>query len=214
MHPPSPAPNDTPQSTPQCLVHGQPASGPCARCGTFLCARCPLVDGLCESCVQRLGGPDGLTVESIARHSKPNILVRRAVATWLDLLPSGGLMWAMDRLLRTSGLDIPQWTGWFWFLGYYLVCEALWGCSFGKWLLGIRIVDARGHVPGWTKAARRTLARFFEANLLLCGGLPAMATARSSPSRQRLGDRWAGTYVIMADDLRKHSRRLGQTGPG
>ncbi|WP_309895859.1 RDD family protein [Archangium sp.] len=75
-------------------------------------------------------------------------------------------------LAQGSGLDVPEWTGWLWFLGYYLVCEALWGCRLGKWLMGLRVVDAQGHAPGWANAARRTLTRFFEANMLLCGGLP------------------------------------------
>lgn len=212
MQPPHQATtSDTAQESPRCLAHGQSAVGPCPRCGTFLCAQCRVLEGLCESCVKHLGGPERLTVEALALGAGSSLLVRRAVAMVLDLLPSGGLMLAVYRLTEAAGLELPQWTGWFWFLGYYLVCEALWGASLGKWLLSIRVVDERGRAPGWSRAARRTLTRFFEANGLLCGGMPALLIASNSPVRQRLGDKWAGTYVLHTKDLRRLAEATSST---
>jgi uncharacterized RDD family membrane protein YckC len=214
MQPPHQATkSDTSQAPPQCQVHAQTAVGPCPRCGTFLCARCRVLENLCESCVRHLGGPERLTVEALALGSGSSLLVRRGVAMGIDLFPSAGLMLAMYRLTGATGLDLPQWTGWFWFLGYYLVCEALWGASLGKWLLSIRVVDERGQAPGWSRAARRTLTRFFEANGLLCGGLPALLIASRSRARQRLGDQWAGTYVLRIEDLRRLTEHSATAGP-
>lgn len=198
--------------TASCPVHHQPATAPCARCGTFICARCTVVEGMCADCIQRLGSVGLTAVEAITFQYDTSHLLRRGGALLLDTLPAAGLMWLMDRAVR-SALPVPEWTAWFWFLGYFLVCEALWGCSPGKWVCGLRIVEARGQKPGWSRAARRTLARFLEANTLLCGGLPAFLFALRSPFRQRLGDRWAGTYVLTAADAARLSAAFASSRP-
>jgi hypothetical protein len=38
-----------PSTVPVCPVHLEHSTGPCVRCGSFLCARCPPL-GLCEGC--------------------------------------------------------------------------------------------------------------------------------------------------------------------
>jgi uncharacterized RDD family membrane protein YckC len=157
---------------------------------------------LCGSCWQRLGHLEPRTIEHLAQLHGTAVLFRRGLAMWIDLVPSVGLMLVMNKLAQATGLALPQWTAWFYFLGYYWLLEGLWGTSLGKGLMRLRVVDAQGRVPGLRKAALRTLARFFEANALLCGGLLALVVASSTRNRQRIGDKWAGTYVLRTEDLR------------
>jgi uncharacterized RDD family membrane protein YckC len=78
---------------------------------------------------------------------------------------------------------------------YWILLEALFGATAGKWALGLRVVRADdGGRPGLGKSAVRNLLR-------LVDGLPALSILGivlilRSPERQRFGDRIAGTYVV------------------
>jgi uncharacterized RDD family membrane protein YckC len=78
--------------------------------------------------------------------------------------------------------------------GYYIVLEGWLGRTFGKWILGLRVVDVTGNRPGLHRSAVRNLLRMVD-------GLPAfnllgiLLIARSS-DRARFGDRVAGTRVV------------------
>ena len=86
-------------------------------------------------------------------------------------------------------------------IAYFWVPEAVWGCTPGKWLTRVRVVDALGCPPGPGRALVRTLLRLVEVNPLLFGGLPAAAVAYRSKTGQRLGDTLAKTYVLRVADL-------------
>jgi uncharacterized RDD family membrane protein YckC len=45
-------------------------------------------------------------------------------------------------------------------LAFYCFFEGLWGRTPGKFLLGTRVVDARGEKPGFSQIVGRTLCRF------------------------------------------------------
>ncbi len=80
-------------------------------------------------------------------------------------------------------------------VAYYVLFEGLAGWTPGKRVAGIRVVDAAGRPPG----IRRSLAR---NALRLVDGLPflnllGVLLVLTSPERARLGDRIAGTRVVM-----------------
>lgn len=77
---------------------------------------------------------------------------------------------------------------------YYVLTERRSGRSPGKYAVGIRVVTASGEVPSDSALVKRTIPLLFEYIFIL-----AWVAMMSSDSRQRLGDRWAGTYVI--DDV-------------
>ena len=94
---------------------------------------------------------------------------------------------------------------------YYPLLEGLEGGTVGKFVVGIRVVDYEGEIPGVMKAIVRTLTRVVEVNPFLCGGLPAGIVALMSRRKQRLGDMLAHTFVVYQDDLlRFHSNRAKQ----
>ena len=79
---------------------------------------------------------------------------------------------------------------------YSMVCELLWGRTFGKLLFRLRVVDAEGEPPSAWRIVVRNALKIFElihwAVLMIPMGL-MMLTSK----QQRLGDLAAGTFVIV-----------------
>ena len=85
-------------------------------------------------------------------------------------------------------------------LAYYVVMEGKWGATLGKLATKLRVVNAHGQAPGFGRAVVRTILRLVEVNPIVAGGVPAGVAALLSPTKQRLGDMLAGTYVLYATD--------------
>lgn len=100
---------------------------------------------------------------------------------------------------KLPGIE-SSWIRWefaiFAYLGYFLVQEATWHTTLGKWLFGLTIVCLDGGVVGWPEAGSRTLLRVLEVNPILLGMLPGGIAVALSKRKQRLGDRLAGTIVV------------------
>lgn len=77
-------------------------------------------------------------------------------------------------------------------VAYYVLTQRESGRSPGKRLAGIRVVDAEGRVPSIGALVRRSIPLLLEYFFLI-----AFLAMLFSPARQRLGDRWAHTYVIV-----------------
>src|SRR5262245_54545978 len=75
---------------------------------------------------------------------------------------------------------------------YYIAMEAMLGTTIGKALLGLRVRPTDGNRIGWTAGLVRNLVRIVDVCLAMSGPLLIW----SSPRRQRLGDRAAGTVVV------------------
>jgi uncharacterized RDD family membrane protein YckC len=90
-------------------------------------------------------------------------------------------------------------------MAYYPITEGIWGKTLGKAATGLMVVDENGDPPGIGKACIRTLARLVEVNPFLLGGLPAALVVGLTPTRQRLGDLFANTYVVRVRELAKPS---------
>jgi uncharacterized RDD family membrane protein YckC len=78
-------------------------------------------------------------------------------------------------------------------LVYFFVAEGLWGTTPGKWLMGLVVVRKDGSDAGLAAVAVRTVLRLVDGLLFYAVGA---AFIWSSGSRQRLGDRLAGTLVV------------------
>jgi uncharacterized RDD family membrane protein YckC len=79
---------------------------------------------------------------------------------------------------------------------YFFLCEALFGRTPVKWLLGIKVAGVPRERCTWPQALIRTLVRLLEVNPILLGGLPAGICILCTRRRQRLGDKLAGTIVV------------------
>lgn len=132
-------------------------------------------------------------------------LFRRWLAAVIDLLIvtifivlviGGAVNATSERLRLVWGILATA----FWF-GYYFFTESRWGMTPAKMLLGLRVIDERGEPPSMGKSAIRTAMRLVEVNPFLLGALPAAISIFTSSSSQRIGDRIAGTYVLLKKDL-------------
>lgn len=74
---------------------------------------------------------------------------------------------------------------------YFVVMEAALGATVGKLLVGVRVRTTEGGRIGWTASLARNLLRVVDYFV----GLGAVLIW-TSPRRQRLGDRAAGTVVV------------------
>ena len=82
------------------------------------------------------------------------------------------------------------------YLAYFVVLEALWSRTPGKFVQGLVVRKLDGNRCDWTAALIRGFLRIFEVNPLLLGGLPAGLAIMASERRQRIGDMLAGTVVV------------------
>ena len=126
---------------------------------------------------------------------------RRILATIVDGIVLGVLIWAMAVLFgnsSTDGTGVYLSMGTFPTLGffvltmaYYIVREGYWGQTLGKKLLGIKVVrEDTGEIPGVRAATIRSVLRLIDG---LFSYLVAFIAVLASSENQRLGDMAAHT---------------------
>jgi len=90
------------------------------------------------------------------------------------------------------------------YLAYFVVLEALWSRTPGKFVEGLVVRNLDGSRCGWTAALIRGSLRIVEINPFFLGGLPAGLVIIASERKQRIGDLLAGT-VVVSDKVRWES---------
>ena len=84
------------------------------------------------------------------------------------------------------------------YLAYFVLLEALWSRTLGKFFQGLVVRKLDGSRCDWKGAVIRSALRIVEVNPLLLGGLPAGLVIIASERKQRIGDHLAGTLVVSA----------------
>jgi uncharacterized RDD family membrane protein YckC len=102
----------------------------------------------------------------------------------VSVLPSGTVGDVILGVVLVAGLTVGH-------VAYFVVLQKRRGRTPGKSLVGIRVVDADGATPGTGALVRRTVPLLIEYLYVI-----AFIGMMSSAYRQRLGDRWADTYVV------------------
>lgn len=82
------------------------------------------------------------------------------------------------------------------YFAYFIIFEALWSRTLGKYFQGLIVRKLDGSRCDWKAALIRGALRLIEVNPILLGGLPAGLVIISSGRKQRLGDILAGTVVV------------------
>jgi len=86
------------------------------------------------------------------------------------------------------------------YLSYFLIFEATWSRTPGKYLQGLVVRNADGTRCSFGAVLIRTLLRVLEVNPILLGALPAGLFVLLSSRKQRFGDILANTLVISSRD--------------
>jgi uncharacterized RDD family membrane protein YckC len=100
------------------------------------------------------------------------------------VLPDGDASDAIFAAVMVLGFTVGQ-------VAYYVLTQRRHGRTPGKRLAGIRVVDRHGEVPSTGALVKRTVPLIVEYFYVI-----AWIGMMTSPFRQRLGDRWADTYVV------------------
>lgn len=125
----------------------------------------------------------------------------RLIAVFIDHLISFALMMAVVASVPERFTVVKAVLFFLIYLAYYVVFEALWSRTPGKYFQGLIVRKLDGGRCGWGGALIRGGLRVVEVNPLLLGGIPAGLVAISTRRKQRIGDILAGT-VVVSDKLR------------
>ncbi len=120
----------------------------------------------------------------------------RLIAVFIDHFIAFALMMIAVALVPES---LPLVKAVFFFviyLAYFVVLEALWSRTLGKFFQGLVVRKLDGSPCDWTAALIRGGLRIVEVNPLLLGSLPAGLVIIASERKQRIGDLLAGTVVV------------------
>jgi uncharacterized RDD family membrane protein YckC len=143
-----------------------------------------------------------MTVRDLSRETGKQVLMYRWLGAWIDF----AVFWLILIVAELAlGSALYQRTVWVWVLvglSYFPITEHLTGKTLGKKMAGLIVVDEEGQLPTVSQVVIRTLARLLEVNPL-GGGLIAAIVVLVTKDHQRLGDLWAGTFVVRVDALRE-----------
>lgn len=89
------------------------------------------------------------------------------------------------------------------FASYWVLLEWALGATFGKLLLRLRVVSLTGEECTFAQSLKRNLLRTVDVQFFYLVGY---LVAKFNPNRQRLGDLWAGTIVIVSGTGAKNNR--------
>jgi uncharacterized RDD family membrane protein YckC len=120
----------------------------------------------------------------------------RLIAVFIDHLFAFALMLFVVALVPESLAALKAVLFVLVYLGYFIVLEAVWSRTLGKFFQGLVVRKLDGTRCDWKSALIRGSLRIVEVNPLLFGGLPAGLAIIASERKQRIGDRLAGTLVV------------------
>jgi len=120
----------------------------------------------------------------------------RLIAVFIDHLIAFALMMFVVALVPERFPVVKAVFFFLIYLGYFIVLEALWSRTLGKYFQGLVVRKLDGSRCDLKAALIRGGLRALEVNPLLLGGLPAGIAIVASNRKQRLGDMLAGTLVV------------------
>ncbi|AJA48396.1 hypothetical protein CPAST_c23260 [Clostridium pasteurianum DSM 525 = ATCC 6013] len=84
---------------------------------------------------------------------------------------------------------------------YYSLLEGLTGYTWGKLIMGVKVLNKDLSVPGFLKGIIRTFIKILEFSPFLLFGLVSVIFIFISKDKRRLGDVFTNTYVVRMKDL-------------
>ncbi|PWV98621.1 putative RDD family membrane protein YckC [Paenibacillus cellulosilyticus] len=153
--------------------------------------------------------------ESIVSRYSESIFARRLGAIVIDNLIVAALLMGVFMLYTVPQLTNEEWNPASLLLiglaigvvyGYFVLLEAFFGSTVGKWALQIRVVKMDRSAPGFGRALLRSVIKTFESSILMLCGIVSVILILVTRKKQRLGDMAAGTFVLRARDAKPLDR--------
>lgn len=120
----------------------------------------------------------------------------RLIALFIDHLIALAIMFVAVALVPENFPVVKAVFFFLFYLGYFVVLEALWSRTLGKFFQGLIVRKLDGTRCDLKAALIRSALRIIEVNPILFGGLPAGLVIIASQRKQRIGDLLAGTVVV------------------
>ena len=120
----------------------------------------------------------------------------RLIAVFIDHFVAFALMMFVVALVSQEFPVVKAVLFFLVYLAYFVVLEALWSRTVGKYFQGLVVRKLDGSPCDWPAALIRGCLRIIEVNPLLFGGFPAGIVVIATSRKQRLGDLLAGTLVV------------------
>jgi uncharacterized RDD family membrane protein YckC len=120
----------------------------------------------------------------------------RLIAVFIDHFVAFALMMFVVALVSQEFPTVKAVLFFLVYFAYFVVLEALWSRTVGKYFQGLVVRKLDGSPCDWPAALIRGCLRIIEVNPLLLGGFPAGIVVISTSRKQRLGDLLAGTLVV------------------
>lgn len=84
---------------------------------------------------------------------------------------------------------------------YYALVEGITGYTWGKLVVGIKVVNEDLSVPGFSKGIARTAVKFLEFNPIFLLGTPTLMFILITKNKKRFGDILTNTYILRTKNL-------------
>jgi uncharacterized RDD family membrane protein YckC len=139
------------------------------------------------------------------------------IPNWIAGAIAGGVLaftWGVLKAMNKPVSDWPDTAGnrkiLLWIAGviaswlYHSFSEAVAGATLGKRLLGLEVVSETLAPANLVQTLKRDLAYFVDAFFF---GAVAYSHMKDSPEKQRIGDEWGKTRVVLRRSLPPESRR-------
>jgi uncharacterized RDD family membrane protein YckC len=120
----------------------------------------------------------------------------RLIALFIDNLIALAIMFLAVALVPEDFPVVKAVFFFLFYLAYFVVLEALWSRTLGKFFQGLIVRKLDGRRCDLKAALIRSGLRIIEVNPLLLGGFPAGLVIVASARKQRIGDLLAGTVVV------------------
>jgi uncharacterized RDD family membrane protein YckC len=140
-----------------------------------------------------------MNVFNLALKTKKDVVDARMIAFFID--------YGIIAVVLQSTISLQNDPFLFFLLGlsviYFVILETLFGCTVGKFIMHLRVVDRYCNKPSISKAIIRSLLRcimFIHPSILWLWVLEYFI-ARKSKFKQRLFDRLASTFVVNSKEL-------------
>jgi uncharacterized RDD family membrane protein YckC len=148
-----------------------------------------------------------VTADPVFHMKTETHIIRRALAAGIDYTLVFGLVWvyliAFGQPTGDAGYKVENWWSMVILFGIWLVLvpliEGIAGFTLGKGLLGLQVVNNRGHKVSLGSAFLRHSLDVVD---LSSGGIIGLLAVLLTPTHQRLGDLLAKTRVISDAEAR------------
>lgn len=148
-----------------------------------------------------------MDIKTVTSNYNFTILILRFLAVFVDMIIFLVLFLYLELLFKGK-IDINIIILFFSIVFiYYSLLEGITGYTWGKLVMGIKVVNKDLSVPGFSKGIARTIIKFLEFNPIVFFGILTIVSILITKNKQRFGDILTNTYILRVKDLNELDKK-------